>query len=86
MNLCSLGALSLLTQVFQDAQGLSPLAAGLLLLPAMLPLPLLGTTVGRLTGRFGALRTADDRRRGRVHGGRGVLPGLPARPAPRGPR
>jgi MFS transporter, DHA2 family, methylenomycin A resistance protein len=52
MNLCSLGALFLLTQVFQDAHRLSPLTAGLLL-PAMAPLPLLGTTAGRLTGRFG---------------------------------
>jgi DHA2 family methylenomycin A resistance protein-like MFS transporter len=58
MNLCSLGALFLLTQVFQDAHRLSPLAAGLLLLPAMLPLPLLGTTAGRLTGRFGPWRTS----------------------------
>jgi MFS transporter, DHA2 family, methylenomycin A resistance protein len=58
MNLCSLGALFLLTQVFQDARRLSPLAAGLLLLPAMLPLPLLGTTAGRLTGRFGPWRTS----------------------------
>ena len=58
MNLCSLGALFLLTQVFQDAHRLSPLDAGLLLLPAMLPLPLLGTTAGRLTGRFGPWRTS----------------------------
>jgi DHA2 family methylenomycin A resistance protein-like MFS transporter len=58
MNLCSLGSLFLLTQVFQDAHRLSPLAAGLLLLPAMLPLPLLGTTAGRLTGRFGPWRTS----------------------------
>jgi len=58
MNLCSLGALFLLTQVFQDAHRLSPLDAGLLLLPAMLPLPLLGTTAGRLTGRFGSWRTS----------------------------
>jgi MFS transporter, DHA2 family, methylenomycin A resistance protein len=58
MNLCSLGALFLLTQVFQDAHRLSPLAAGLLLLPAMLPLPLLGTTAGRLTGRIGPWRAS----------------------------
>jgi DHA2 family methylenomycin A resistance protein-like MFS transporter len=58
MNLCSLGALFLLTQVFQDAHRLSPLAAGLLLLPAMLPLPLLGTTAGRLTSRIGPWRAS----------------------------
>jgi MFS transporter, DHA2 family, methylenomycin A resistance protein len=58
MNLCSLGALFLLTQVFQDAHRLSPLAAGLLLLPAMLPLPLLGTTAGRLTSRIGPGRAS----------------------------
>jgi MFS transporter, DHA2 family, methylenomycin A resistance protein len=58
MNLCSLGALFLLTQVFQDARRLSPLAAGLLLLPAMLPLPLLGTTAGRLTSRIGPWRAS----------------------------
>jgi MFS transporter, DHA2 family, methylenomycin A resistance protein len=58
MNLCSLGALFLLTQVFQDAHRLSPLAAGLLVLPAMLPLPLLGTTAGRPTGRIGPWRAS----------------------------
>jgi MFS transporter, DHA2 family, methylenomycin A resistance protein len=58
MNLCSLGALFLLTQVFQDAHRLSPLDAGLLVLPAMLPLPLLGTTAGRLTGRIGPWRAS----------------------------
>jgi DHA2 family methylenomycin A resistance protein-like MFS transporter len=49
MNLCSLGSLFLLTQVFQDTYRLAPFAAGLLLLPAMLPLPLLGVpaSIGR---------------------------------------
>lgn len=56
MNFCALGSLFLLTQVFQDAHGLSPLEAGLLLLPAMLPLPLLGTLAGRLTARIGPWR------------------------------
>lgn len=56
MNFCALGSLFLLTQVFQDAHGLSPLAAGLLLLPAMLPLPLLGPLAGRLTARIGPWR------------------------------
>ena len=58
MNLCSLGSLFLLTQTFQDVHRLSPLASGLLLLPAMLPLPLLGTTAGRLAGRVGAWRAS----------------------------
>jgi len=53
MNLCVLGTLFLLTQVLQDTRGLDPLRAGLSLLPAMLPLPLLGGPGGRLTGRWG---------------------------------
>lgn len=58
MNLCALGGLFVLTQVFQDLHGLDPLAAGLLTLPAMLPLPLLGAPAGRLAGRIGVWRTA----------------------------
>ncbi|SEB30981.1 MFS transporter, DHA2 family, methylenomycin A resistance protein [Streptomyces melanosporofaciens] len=58
MNLCALGGLFLLTQVFQDVHGLEPLAAGLLTLPAMLPLPLLGAPAGRLANRLGVWRTA----------------------------
>jgi len=58
MNLCSLGSLFLLTQVFQDTYRLAPFAAGLLLLPAMLPLPLLGVPAGRLVGRIGPWRTS----------------------------
>jgi DHA2 family methylenomycin A resistance protein-like MFS transporter len=58
MNLCILGGLFLLTQVLQDVQGLDPLAAGLLTLPAMLPLPLLGTPAGRLAGRLRVWRTS----------------------------
>lgn len=57
MNLCALGGLFLLTQVLQDVHGLSPLAAGLLTLPAMLPLPLLGAPAGRLAARIGLWRT-----------------------------
>lgn len=53
MNLCVLGTLFLLTQVLQGDRGLGPLRAGLVLLPAMLPLPLLGGPAGRLTGRHG---------------------------------
>ncbi|ACU71426.1 major facilitator superfamily MFS_1 [Catenulispora acidiphila DSM 44928] len=58
MNFCVLGSLFLMTQVLQDTDGLSPLRAGALLLPGMLPLPLLGTTAGRLTTRFGPWRTS----------------------------
>ena len=58
MNLCALGGLFLLTQVFQDVHQLDPLAAGLLMLPAMLPLPLLGAPAGRLSTRIGVWRTA----------------------------
>jgi MFS transporter, DHA2 family, methylenomycin A resistance protein len=53
MNLCVLGSLFLLTQAFQDVHRLSPLTAGLVLLPAMLPLPLLGAPAGRLASRLG---------------------------------
>ncbi|MFE4874172.1 MFS transporter [Streptomyces sp. NPDC056682] len=58
MNLCALGGLFLLTQAFQDVHQLDPLAAGLLTLPAMLPLPLLGAPAGRLSTRIGVWRTA----------------------------
>lgn len=58
MNLCAQGTLFVLTQVFQTVHGLSPLVAGIVMLPAMLPLPLLGTTSGRLTNRVGAWRTS----------------------------
>lgn len=58
MNLTVLGSLFLLTQLFQDVRGASPLEAGLMLLPGLLPLPLLGNPAGRLTGRIGAWRTA----------------------------
>ncbi|HEY6932150.1 MAG TPA: MFS transporter, partial [Marmoricola sp.] len=58
MNLCALGGLFLLTQVFQDVDRLSPLPAGLLTLPAMLPLPLLGAPAGRLATRLGVWRAS----------------------------
>jgi DHA2 family methylenomycin A resistance protein-like MFS transporter len=58
MNLCTLGGLFLLTQIFQDLHRLNPLAAGLLTLPAMLPLPLLGAPAGRLSTRIGVWRTS----------------------------
>jgi DHA2 family methylenomycin A resistance protein-like MFS transporter len=58
MNFCVLGSLFLLTQFFQDVHRLSPLVAGLLLLPGMAPLPLLGAPSGRLVHRIGAWRTS----------------------------
>lgn len=58
MNLCALGGLFLLTQVFQDVHRLTPMAAGLLTLPAMAPLPLAGAPAGRLANRIGAWRTS----------------------------
>ncbi|MFB9565394.1 MFS transporter [Saccharopolyspora hordei] len=58
MNLCVLGGLFLLTQLLQDVHGLSPLLAGLATLPAMLPLPLLGSPAGRLSARIGAWPTS----------------------------
>ncbi|MGC7094626.1 MFS transporter [Amycolatopsis lurida] len=58
MNLCTLGVLFVLTQLFQDVRGLSPWTAGLLLLPAMLPLPLLGPVAGRIVTAIGVWRTA----------------------------
>ncbi|MGN6200328.1 MFS transporter [Humibacter sp.] len=58
MNFSVLGALFVLTQTLQDVRHLSPLAAGLLLLPGMLPLPLLGAPAGRMVARIGRWRTA----------------------------
>lgn len=58
MNFCVLGSLFLLTQIFQDVHHLSPLTAGLLLLPGMLPLPLLATPAARLVHRLGPWRTS----------------------------
>ncbi|MBS2554040.1 MFS transporter [Catenulispora sp. NL8] len=58
MNFCVLGSLFLMTQVLQDIDHLSPLRAGVTLLPGMLPLPLLGTTAGRLTTGYGPWRVA----------------------------
>lgn len=58
MNMCALGGLFLLTQVFQNVHHMTPLASGLLTLPAMLPLPLLGIPAGRLVGRIGAWRAS----------------------------
>ncbi|MFW0787752.1 MFS transporter [Gordonia sp. CPCC 206044] len=58
MNLCVQGALFVLTRAFQTVHGLSPLAAGLVMLPAMAPLPLLGAPSARLITRIGHWRTS----------------------------
>jgi MFS transporter, DHA2 family, methylenomycin A resistance protein len=58
MNFCTVGSLFLLTQLFQSGQGLDPLRTGLALLPAFLPLPLLGRPAGRIAAAWGHWRTA----------------------------
>jgi DHA2 family methylenomycin A resistance protein-like MFS transporter len=58
MNLCVLGSLFLLTQTLQEVHHLRPLATGLVMLPGMVPLPLLGTASGRLTCRLGPWPTS----------------------------
>ena len=58
MNLCGQGTLFVLTQDFQAVHELSPLEAGMVMLPAMVPLPLLGKTSGRLTSRSDPWRTS----------------------------
>lgn len=58
MNFCTVGSLFLLTQLFQSVLGLDPLRTGLALLPAFLPLPLLGRPAGRLAGAWGHWWTA----------------------------
>jgi MFS transporter, DHA2 family, methylenomycin A resistance protein len=58
MNFCTVGALFLLTQLFQSELGMDPLRAGLALLPAFLPLPLLGRPAGRLAATWGHWPTA----------------------------
>jgi|RhiMethySRZTD1v2_1073278.scaffolds.fasta_scaffold16815_6 MFS transporter, DHA2 family, methylenomycin A resistance protein len=58
MNFCTVGSLFLLTQLFQSVLGLDPLRTGLALLPAFLPLPLLGRPAGRLAATWGHWWTA----------------------------
>jgi DHA2 family methylenomycin A resistance protein-like MFS transporter len=53
MNMVSNGALFVTTLYLQNVQRLSPLAAGLALLPLFVPLAVLGPPAGRLTARFG---------------------------------
>jgi MFS transporter, DHA2 family, methylenomycin A resistance protein len=53
MNLGTLGTLFLLTLYLQQVHGLSPLAAGVAVLPLFLPLSLLAPLAGRLTARVG---------------------------------
>ncbi|GAA3721286.1 MFS transporter [Gordonia hankookensis] len=58
MNACVLGTLFVLTQLLQSVHHLSPSATGLVLLPALLPLPLLGPVSARTTARFGPWPTS----------------------------
>ena len=58
MNFCTVGSLFLLTQLFQSVLGLDPLRTGLALLPAFLPLPLLGRPAGWLAATWGHWWTA----------------------------
>ena len=58
MNLCAQGSLFVLTQLIQTVHGKSPVIAGVIMLPAFLPLPLLGTPAGKLVDIIGAWRTS----------------------------
>lgn len=58
MNFCMVGSLFVLTQVLQVDRGLRPWSAGLMLLPAMIPLPLSGPLSGRISARIGVWRTS----------------------------
>ena len=58
MNLTVLGSLFLLTQLLQSVHGLGPFVTGLVLLPAMAPLPLLARPASKLIARIGVWRTA----------------------------
>ena len=53
MNLGTLGGLFALGLYLQEAEGLSPLEAGLALVPLALPLAALTPFTGRLVGRVG---------------------------------
>lgn len=56
MNLTANGFLFVTTLYLQDVRGLSPLLAGLSLLPVFVPLAALGPVAGRLTARYGPQR------------------------------
>jgi len=58
MNFCMVGSLFVLTQVLQVSHGLRPWSAGLMLLPAMIPVPLLGPMSARISIRIGAWHTS----------------------------
>jgi DHA2 family methylenomycin A resistance protein-like MFS transporter len=58
MNLCAQGSLFVLTQVVQTVHGQSPIMAGAIMLPAFLPLPLLGSPAGRLVSKIGPWSTS----------------------------
>jgi MFS transporter, DHA2 family, methylenomycin A resistance protein len=53
MNLCTLGALFVLTLYLQSVQGRSPIEAGAALVPLFAPLAVLAPLGGRLVGRVG---------------------------------
>jgi DHA2 family methylenomycin A resistance protein-like MFS transporter len=53
MNLCTLGAIFVLTLFLQSVLHYSPLAAGLAVLPLFAPLAVIAPLAGRLTSRFG---------------------------------
>lgn len=56
MNLTANGFLFVTTLYLQDVRGLSPLLAGVALLPLFVPLAALGPLAGRLTARYGPRR------------------------------
>lgn len=58
MNLCTLGTLFLLTQTLQLTHHHSPVTTGLLMLPALAPLPLVAAPAARLGARRGVWPTA----------------------------
>jgi DHA2 family methylenomycin A resistance protein-like MFS transporter len=56
MNLATLGLLFVVTLYLQDVRGLSPLAAGVTLLPLFLPLTVIAPLAGRVVARTGVRR------------------------------
>lgn len=58
MNLCTVGMLFVLSQWLQVHASRSPVQAGLALLPAFVPMPILGPVAGRLVARRGSWATA----------------------------
>jgi DHA2 family methylenomycin A resistance protein-like MFS transporter len=54
MNLCTLGAIFVLTLFLQSVQHNSPLTAGLEMIPLFAPLAIIAPLAGRLTGKVGS--------------------------------